>query len=208
MNKKSNEERPKTFTAVIALLFLALCVLALFWDLGKGRMQLSQQAEPAEETVSYEQQQQENQPVNDGQDEISETPEADGENDPTISGTESDDEADRAQYFASMRLEREQARGKELNMLENIIADEHSSPAALEDAEKRRLAISQNMENEAAAESLLKTKGYGETVVMLQTDGATVIVDTEIDSKDAAVIADTVDQVSGCGFTNVIIVKR
>ena len=64
------------------------------------------------------------------------------------------------------------------------------------------------MENEAAAESLLKTKGYGETVVMLQTDGATVIVDTEIDSKDAAVIADTVDQVSGCGFTNVIIVKR
>ena len=136
------------------------------------------------------------------------TPEADGENDPAISGTKSDDEADRAQYFASMRLEREQARGKELNMLENIIADEHSSPAALEDAEKRRLAISQNMENEAAAESLLKTKGYGETVVMLQTDGATVIVDTEIDSKDAAVIADTVDQVSGCGFTNVIIVKR
>ena len=60
MNKKRNEERPKTFTAVIALLFLALCVLALFWDLGKGRMQLSQQAEPAEETVSYEQQQQEN----------------------------------------------------------------------------------------------------------------------------------------------------
>ena len=105
-------------------------------------------------------------------------------------------------------MEREEARGEELALLDKIIADENSSTAALEDAEARRIAIASDIENEITAESLLATKGYGETVVMVGSDQTTVIVDWEIDEQDAAIIAEIVDKASGCGFENVVLVKR
>ena len=93
-------------------------------------------------------------------------------------------------------------------MLDKIIADEQSSPGVLEEAEERRVSIASDIENEITAESLLAAKGYGETVVMIGADQTTVIVDLEIDERDAAIIADIVNNASGCGFENVVIVKR
>ena len=113
-----------------------------------------------------------------------------------------------AAAFAQLRMEREEARDEEIALLERIIEDENSSTAALEDAEARRIAIASDIENEITAESLLATKGYGETVVMIGSEQTTVIVDLEIDEQDAAIIAEIVDKASGCGFENVVIVKR
>lgn len=60
-----------------------------------------------------------------------------------------------------------------------------------------RIAIASDIENEITAESLLATKGYGETVVMIGSEQTTVIVDLEIDEQDAAIIAEIVDKASG-----------
>ena len=117
-------------------------------------------------------------------------------------------EEDAAQTFAELRMERQKARDDELNLLDEVIADSNSSPGVAESAEERRLAISSYMEQETTAEKLLAAKGYGETVVILSQTGATVIIDREIDQQDAAVIADTVDKASGCGFPNVVIVNK
>ncbi len=110
--------------------------------------------------------------------------------------------------FASLRMDREQARGDELALLTQIIADENSSDVAKEDAEQRRLAMAQDMENEISAESLLQIKGYGQTVVMVGARQTTVIIDLEISSEDANIIAEIVDKACACGFENVVIVKR
>jgi stage III sporulation protein AH len=113
-----------------------------------------------------------------------------------------------AQQFATLRLEREQARGAQLKLLADIIADPNTSPAILEDAEQRRLRLAAAAEHELLAESLLSAKGYGETVVMVGDIQATVIVDQDIEVSDATVIADIVAKATGCGFENVVIVNK
>ena len=125
---------------------------------------------------------------------------------------EDDDEVDAAQvaaaYFAAYRLDREEARGAELAVLEQIIADENSSPEAIAQAEQRRLDIAAYSDGENQAESQLFAKGFGETVVILGEQQATVIVDIEMDAQKATQIAEVVDRVSGCGFENVVVVNR
>ena len=122
------------------------------------------------------------------------------------------DEVDAAQvaaaYFAAYRLDREEARGAELAVLEQIIADENSSPEAIAQAEQRRLDIAAYSDGENQAESQLFAKGFGETVVILGKQQATVIVDIEMDAQKATQIAEVVDRVSGCGFENVVVVNR
>ncbi|NLF80846.1 MAG: SpoIIIAH-like family protein [Clostridia bacterium] len=113
-----------------------------------------------------------------------------------------------AAQFASLRLEREQARGAQLKLLGDIIADPHTSPGILEDAEQRRLILAAAAEGELLAESLLAAKGYGETVVIRGDQNATVIVDQDIEISDAAIIADIVNKTTDCGFENVVIVNR
>ncbi len=132
-------------------------------------------------------------------------PDQDGAGQP---GTEEDAASVSAAYFAAYRMDREQARAEELELLQRIIDDQGSSPAIREDAEQRRLAIAGAVEQEARAESLLKAKNFGETVVMLGQAQATVIVAVEMDDHKAAQIAELVDSATGCGFENVVIVNR
>lgn len=113
-----------------------------------------------------------------------------------------------AAYFAAYRLDREEARSQELILLEEIIGDENSSAEAVGQAEQRRLEIAAYSDQENQAESLLAAKGFGETVVILGTQLATVIVDVEMNAQKATQIAEAVDSVSGCGFENVVVVNR
>lgn len=113
-----------------------------------------------------------------------------------------------AAYFAAYRMDREEARSAELIVLEQIIADENSSPEAVAQAEQRRLDIAACSELEQQAESLLSAKGFGETVVILGEARATVIVDVEMSAQRATQIAEAVDSVSSCGFENVVVVNR
>ncbi|MDO4733201.1 MAG: SpoIIIAH-like family protein [Bacillota bacterium] len=113
-----------------------------------------------------------------------------------------------AAYFAAYRMDREEARSAELLVLEQIIADADSSAEAVSQAEQRRLAIAACADRENQAESLLSAKGFGETVVILGEERATVIVNVEMNALKATQIAEAVDGVSGCGFENVVVVNR
>ena len=60
----------------------------------------------------------------------------------------------------------------------------------------------------AAADSLLQAKGFGETVVLISGEQATVICDLELDMASAGRIAGAVAECCGVSFENVIIVNR
>ncbi len=113
-----------------------------------------------------------------------------------------------ASYFAAYRMDREEARGEELAMLRSLMEDETVSEEARAEAEQRCLTLAEISANEIQAESLLEAYGFGETVVILDTDRATVMVAVDMDPQKAAQIAETVDGVSGCGFENVVVVNR
>lgn len=123
-----------------------------------------------------------------------------------VAGAEATEVA--AAYFAGYRMDREQARGDELALLQKIIDDPGGSPAIREEAEQRRLHIAAAVEAEAQAESLLHAKGFGESVVLLGADQATAIVSLEIDAITAAQIAEIVSSACDINYENVIIVNR
>ena len=110
--------------------------------------------------------------------------------------------------FAAYRLDRESSRDEELALLQSIIDDPAGTEESRREAEQQRLAVARAMENEATAESLLQAKGFGETVVLVSGEQATVICDLELDTASASQIAGAVAECCGVSFENVIIVNR
>ena len=110
--------------------------------------------------------------------------------------------------FAAYRLERESSREEELALLQEILDDPASSETARAEAEQRKLAVARAIENESAAESLLQAKGFGETVVLVSGEQATVICDLELTGATASQIATVAAECCGVSFENVIIVNR
>ena len=189
---RQGQQTNRNYPKMIFTVFIVFCIGVLVWDIGRNGWPAGMDELPATA----------------GLDAAGEPDKDSAPAEQTDSSDQLSPEQETAAAFAQLRLEREEARGEELALLERIISDKHTSTAALADAEERRIAIAADMENEITAESLLAAKGYGETVVMIGAEQTTVIVDLEIDAQDAAVIAEIVDKASGCGFANVVIVKR
>ena len=96
-------------------------------------------------------------------------------------------------YFAAVRLSRQQARDSALNLLQEAMAKDDQTKAAesVQDLDE----IVQTALTEAQIESLIIAKGYTDCVAYMSPDGISVAVSAPeggLDSEDVAVIADIV----------------
>ena len=111
-------------------------------------------------------------------------------------------------YFAAVRLSRQQARDNALNMLEEAMAyaegtKTSESSAQLED-------IVQTALSEAQIESLVIAKGYADCVAYMTNEGISVAVSAPeggLQDADVAVIADIVMSQSDYLLTDIRIVE-
>ena len=111
-------------------------------------------------------------------------------------------------YYEDYKLEREQVRSKEIELLDEIVNNPNSTDDAKNDASKRKISIAGNMEQELIIENLLKAKNFQNSAAFIQEDKVTIVLDGELDDNEATQVADVVDGVTGIGFENVNIVKR
>lgn len=96
-------------------------------------------------------------------------------------------------YFATVRLSRQQARDSAVNLLQEAMAYSDSSKAAESSAELED--IIQTSLSEAQIESLVIAKGYTDCVAYMSDDGISVAVASPeggLKQEDVAVIADIV----------------
>ena len=96
-------------------------------------------------------------------------------------------------YFAAVRLSRQQARDSALNLLQEAMAYEDSSKAAESSAQLEDIV--QTALSEATIESLVIAKGYTDCVAYMGNDGISVAVaapEGGLQKDDVAVIADIV----------------
>lgn len=112
------------------------------------------------------------------------------------------------EFYAEYRLQREQVRAEELEMLQSIIDDEFAGQELRDTAGSRKLQIAQNMEYELMTENVLYAKNFGQTVVMLGRDKVTVVLSGLFDDIRAAQVADTVSGITGFSYENIIIINR
>lgn len=111
-------------------------------------------------------------------------------------------------YFAAVRLSRQQARDNAVNMLEEAMSYTEDSKSAESAAELED--IIQTALSEAQIESLIIAKGYADCVAYMTTEGISIAVASPeggLQEADVAVIADIVMSQSDYLLTDIRIVE-
>lgn len=104
------------------------------------------------------------------------------------------------------KLNREQERAKNKEMLLSVVDDNNASEKMKDEALNKILQITTIAEKELAAETLLAAKGYDNTVVSISDESTDVIVDVPtITSEDATVIMDAVMRKTGTVSSKIVI---
>ena len=96
-------------------------------------------------------------------------------------------------YFAAVRLSRQQARDNALDLLQEAMAYDDATKAA--ESSQQLDEIVQTALSEATIESLVIAKGYADCVAYMSSDGVSVAVaapEGGLQTADVAVIADIV----------------
>ena len=129
--------------------------------------------------------------------------------DGTVEGTPGEavlTSGDASAVVAEAKVTREQVRAKNKESLMEIIDNENLSDAQIEDAVNQMIAMTDLAEKEAAAETLLSSKGFSETVVSLTADSADVVVNaSELSDANRAQIEDIISRKTGIAAENIVI---
>lgn len=107
---------------------------------------------------------------------------------------------------AEAKVSREQVRAKNKETLLEIVNNEKLSDAQKQEAVNEMVKMTEIAEKEAAAESLLNSKGFSEAVVSITDDSADVVVNaSDLSEANRAQIEDIVSRKTGVAAENIII---
>lgn len=111
-----------------------------------------------------------------------------------------------SKYFDSARLQREQTRSKNKEILMELINSEVATDEQKEQAVAEVINLTSDSEKENAAESMLSAKGYGECIVNITDGSVDVIVGAEgLTDKDIAQIEDIVKRKTEVSASEIVI---
>ena len=100
---------------------------------------------------------------------------------------------DASAYFLQAKLDREQERSKEKDILTEIINNKNVQKEQKVDSAESMLELQRRIEKEAAAEALIKAKGFKEAYVRIDGETVDVVIDKEsLTEAETAQIMDIV----------------
>lgn len=111
-------------------------------------------------------------------------------------------------YFAAVRLSRQQARDEALNLLQEAMAYSEGSKEVESAADLEQIV--QTALTEAQIESLIIAKGYADCVAYMSGSGISIAVASPeggLQQGDVAVIADVVMAQSDCNLADIRVVE-
>lgn len=101
-------------------------------------------------------------------------------------------------YFAEVKLEREQARAKQREILSEILNNKSVNKDHKSDAAEQMLSIQKRIEKESSTEAMIEAKGFKEVYVRINDDGVEVVVSKEkLSEKELAQIEKIVRGTTG-----------
>lgn len=112
-------------------------------------------------------------------------------------------------FFVEYRLERERVRGKQIELLRELINSSSSTPDLRRQAQEQLLVISNCMGKEMEIEALLKARGFKDVAVNMEKEKVVVIIKTSgSPTVETAEIKSFACQISGLPEEQVIVVSR
>ena len=132
-----------------------------------------------------------------------------GTDDGSVEGTPGEavlTSGDASSVVAEAKVTREQVRSKNKETLLEIINNENLSDEQKQDAVDQMVHMTELAEKEAAAETLLASKGFRDSVVSLTDDSADVVVNaSELSDANRAQIEDIITRKTGVAAQNIVI---
>ena len=111
-------------------------------------------------------------------------------------------------FVTSAKLGREQTHAKAKANLESIINNENLDESQKVEAVDQLARLSDRMEKQTAAEELLATKGFLNSVVTINDDTVDVVVTSQdLSAVSKAQIEDAVSRTCGCDLDQIVITK-
>lgn len=112
-----------------------------------------------------------------------------------------------SEYAASVKLNREQIRSRNREMLQAIIDNESLNEAQKQEAVDEMIRLTEISEKEADAEMMLKAKGYSNAVVSIGEDCCDVVLEMDAAKDDTAraQVEDIVKRKTGIPAENIVI---
>jgi stage III sporulation protein AH len=97
-------------------------------------------------------------------------------------------------YFVQARMEKEQSRSEAAETLKAITEDINASAETIEDAHKKMIALTENLEKESRIETLINKMGFEDSFILFADNGSVdiVIKTPSLTTSQAAQITDIV----------------
>ena len=112
-------------------------------------------------------------------------------------------------YFAQARMEKENARSKALEILNQTAANESFDEETRKNAQDKILDLASNSEKEAIIENIAGAKGYENISVYIDGESVDIVVEKKDFSKDdVSIIKDIVTEQLNIGPNNIKIVQK
>ena len=115
--------------------------------------------------------------------------------------------AETGSFFTDYRSERNSVRAQEVAYLDSIIQNTATKQETLDEAQARKLELTDMMEKEVTVEGLLRAKGFSQAIVTLSPESVNVVVaDASVTLQQAAQILQIVQNETGQPAQNVKII--
>jgi len=111
--------------------------------------------------------------------------------------------------FVEFRLQREQARSQQLDLLREILTNPNVDQQSRDEAMSLWLKITEMISAEVDLENLIRAKGFADAVVVLDNGKGTIMVKADSLTKDEVVrIADLAVRVAGLSYEDITVMAR
>ena len=134
-----------------------------------------------------------------------------GQEDPTAgTGEAGQTSSSSNSYFATARLNRQQARDSALSLLQQAAGDEKADQASVDQANQAIQTMAANTLAEAQIENLVTAKGYGDCVAFLSDNSISVVVSASengLTDTDTARISEIVMGETGLKASQIKIIE-
>ena len=135
---------------------------------------------------------------------------SEGDGDDTLASATEDGQSTGTGYFATARLNRQQARDNALELLQQAAADEKADQAMVDEANASIQAMAAFTMSEAQVENLVTAKGYGDCVCFISVNSVSVVVsatETGLNENDIAKIVEIVMEETGLSADRIKIIE-
>ena len=113
-------------------------------------------------------------------------------------------------YFATARLNRQQARDNALELLQQAASDEKADQTMVDEANASIQVMAAYTMSEAQIENLITAKGYGDCICFINDESISVVVsstESGLNENDIAKIVEIVQEETGLSANNIKIIE-